>query len=237
MQDSISIQGKREEYIRQLDKTSDNEVVKSLSENLFALDLTLYSSNYTFDSILYNAFAASSLDSDISLHPSQMEILEIIKNNSASIISAPTSFGKTFCIFEYIYREKPNTVVLIVPTLALIDEYKRKIIKTYKEEFSQYKIYTTISKEKDYDFNKKNIFILTHDKIVQDNTYEIFKSIDFLAIDEIYKLEKKENDDTSIDYDFLIGNLILNADEFTPNGGTIDLVYKTSKVNRKKVRN
>lgn len=42
---------------------------------------------------------------------------------------------------------------------------------------------------------------------------------------------------TSIDYDFLIGNLILNADEFTPNGGTIDLVYKTSKVNRKKVRN
>ena len=161
MQDSISIQGKREEYIRQLDKTSDNEVVKSLSENLFALDLTLYSSNYTFDSILYNAFAASSLDSDISLHPSQMEILEIIKNNSASIISAPTSFGKTFCIFEYIYREKPNTVVLIVPTLALIDEYKRKIIKTYKEEFSQYKIYTTISKEKDYDFNKKNIFILT----------------------------------------------------------------------------
>lgn len=195
MQDSISIQEKREEYIRQLDKTSDNEVVKSLSENLFALDLTLYSSNYTFDSILYNAFAASSLDSDISLHPSQMEILEIIKNNSASIISAPTSFGKTFCIFEYIYREKPNTVVLIVPTLALIDEYKRKIIKTYKEEFSQYKIYTTISKEKDYDFNKKNIFILTHDKIVQDNTYEIFKSIDFLAIDEIYKLEKKENDD------------------------------------------
>ena len=33
----------------------------------------------------------------------------------------------------------------------------------------------------------------------------------------------------TIDYDFLSGNLILNANEFTPNGGTIDLVYKTSK--------
>ena len=33
----------------------------------------------------------------------------------------------------------------------------------------------------------------------------------------------------TIDYDFLSGNLILNAKEFTPNGGTIDLVYKTSK--------
>ena len=129
MQDNISLQEKREEYIKQLDKTSDNNIVKSLSDNLFALDLTLYSSDYTFDSILYNAFATSSLDNSISLHPSQMEILEIIKNNDASIISAPTSFGKTFCIFEYIYRVKPNTVVLIVPTLALIDEYKRKIIK------------------------------------------------------------------------------------------------------------
>ena len=33
----------------------------------------------------------------------------------------------------------------------------------------------------------------------------------------------------TIDYDSLSGNLILNAKEFTPNGGTIDLVYKTSK--------
>ena len=33
----------------------------------------------------------------------------------------------------------------------------------------------------------------------------------------------------SIDYDFLSGNLVLNADEFQPNGGTIDLVYKTSR--------
>ena len=33
----------------------------------------------------------------------------------------------------------------------------------------------------------------------------------------------------SIDYDFLSGNLILNADEFQPNGGTLDLVYKTSR--------
>ena len=195
MPDNISIQSKREEYIKMLDETSDVNIVENISEDLFALDLTLYSKNYTFNSILYNSLATSCLDEKISLHPSQQEILGIIENNNACIISAPTSFGKTFCIFEYIYRFKPQMIVLIVPTLALIDEYKRKIIRHYKDKFSDYKIYTTISKEKNYDFNTNNIFILTHDKIVQDNTYEIFEHIDFLAIDEIYKLEKKDNDD------------------------------------------
>ena len=233
MQDNISLQEKREEYIKQLDKTSDNNIVKSLSDNLFALDLTLYSSDYTFDSILYNAFATSSLDNSISLHPSQMEILEIIKNNDASIISAPISFGKTFCIFEYIYRVKPNTVVLIVPTLALIDEYKRKIIKTYKNEFNQYKIYTSISKEKDYDFTKKNIFILTHDKIVQDNTYEIFTNIDFLAIDEIYKLEKKDNDDRVLVLNMAYYYLSLVAKKYVLLAPFIDNVANTDILDKK----
>ena len=195
MQGNKSIQAIREEYIKILDSTSDVNVVESLSEDLFALDLTLYSKNYNFNSILYNALATSCLDDRISLHPFQQEILGVIENNDACIISAPTSFGKTFCLFEYIYKFKPKLVVLIVPTLALIDEYKRKIIKTYKDRFLDYKIYTTISKDRDYDLTSKSIFILTHDKIVQDNTYEIFKSIDFLGIDEIYKLEKKDNDD------------------------------------------
>lgn len=195
MHDKIELQSKREEYIKILDNTSDVNDVKSISEDLFALDLTLYSQDYTFDSTLYNALATSHLDENISLHPAQMEIINLIEENDATIISAPTSFGKTFCIFEYIYKFKPNLVVLIVPTLALIDEYKRKIINVYKNKFIDYKIYTTISKDKEYKFNEKNIFILTHDKIVQESTYEIFKNIDFLAIDEIYKLEKKDNDD------------------------------------------
>ena len=191
----MTIQELREKYIYRLDKTSDSREVEYISEDLFSLDLTMYSKKKNLNSILYNALAASSLDDSISLHPAQMEILNIIENNNASIISAPTSFGKTFCIFEYVNKFKPKTVVLVVPTLALIDEYKTKIINKYRENFAEYKIYTTISRDKEYDFSKNIMFILTHDKIVQDNTYEILEEIDFLAIDEIYKLERKENDD------------------------------------------
>ena len=74
----------------------------------------------------------SEIDENISMHPEQLQIVSKINENAATIISAPTSFGKTFCIFEYIVKYKPKNVVLIVPTLALVDEYFKKIIKSIK---------------------------------------------------------------------------------------------------------
>ncbi len=190
------IQKIRDEYIRILDN-SDNSTMKAkeMAEDLFALDLTVYSKNNSFDSILYNALSISKLDENVSLHPEQLKILEEIEKNEALIVSAPTSFGKTFCIFEYIIRYKPNNIVLIVPTLALVDEYRKKIIKRYRDKFQEYKIYSNIDEEKQYDFTKKNIFILTHDRVVQEMSYTLIEKIDFLVIDEVYKLEKDLNND------------------------------------------
>lgn len=111
------------------------------------------------------------------------------------IVSAPTSFGKTFCIFEYIVRYEPKNIVLIVPTLALIDEYLKKIVKKYKNKFSKYKVHTTLDLEKKYNFNEKNIFILTHDRIVQEDLGSVLKEIDFLVIDEVYNLKKDIDND------------------------------------------
>lgn len=140
-------------------------------------------------SIMYNALSVSSIDSGISLHPDQLEILRQIINNNALIISAPTSFGKTFCIFEYIARYHPYNVVLIVPTLALVDEYMKKIIKRYAHSFAGYSVHTNLDPLAEYDFTKKNIFILTHDRVIQPEAFSTLDAIDFLVIDEVYKLE------------------------------------------------
>lgn len=186
----------RDKYIREIDNASNKTArVKELAEDLFNLDLTVYSNNYSFKSIIYNAFAISEIDSNIAMHPEQLQIVSMIKENAASIISAPTSFGKTFCIFEYIVKYKPKNVVLIVPTLALVDEYFKKIIKKYKNKFSEYKIHTSISEDKIYNFNKNNIFILTHDRVVQETSYQIMEEIDFLVIDEVYKLETDKSNE------------------------------------------
>lgn len=191
-----NLQDIRERYIKAIEK-SDNKtrITKALSESLFNVDLTVYSKNFTFKSAVYNAFATCILDDSISLHPEQHKILDLIKHNKGFIFSAPTSFGKTFIIFEYIARNKPSNIVLVVPTLALVDEYKKRIIKKYKDIFDQYKVHTSITEDSEFDFDEKNIFILTHDRVVEKTSYLAIKKINFLVIDEVYKLKKNELDD------------------------------------------
>ncbi|WP_158438494.1 DEAD/DEAH box helicase [Mycoplasma yeatsii] len=151
----------------------------------------MYSKNYSFQSAVYGGFFSSKIKKDIALHPEQINVLNLLKKEKAIILSAPTSFGKTFIIFEYIVRNKPENVVIVVPTLALVDEYKIKILREYKDSFSEYKVFTHINLEKDYSKTKYKIFILTHDKVVIDyKVASIFKEIDFLVIDEVYKLKK-----------------------------------------------
>lgn len=186
----------REQCINYLaESTNSTEAAKEIADKLFALDLTVYSKDFTFDSLLYNSFAQSQLDDNVSMHPEQIQILNEINNHDALIVSAPTSFGKTFCVFEYIAREKPQNIVLIVPTLALVDEYIKKIIRKYSMYFNSYKVHTQLDEEGKYDFSNRNIFILTHDRVVQDELYKLIKSIDLLVIDEVYKLETDASDD------------------------------------------
>ena len=68
----------RDKYIREIDNASNKtEKAKELAEDLFNLDLTVYSNNYSFKSIIYNAFAISEIDSNIAMHPEQLQIVSM----------------------------------------------------------------------------------------------------------------------------------------------------------------
>ena len=130
------IQHYREQVIKEINEAENKtQYIEKNAEAIYALGLTMYSSVFSLDSAIYNGFSLSELDERISLHPEQIQVLERIEKNRGLIFSAPTSFGKTFVIFEYIARFRPKNVVLVVPTLALIDEYKRKIINQYRKVF------------------------------------------------------------------------------------------------------
>ena len=74
------IQEYREEYIRELDRREDKtDFAKNNSSSLYSLGLTMYSQNYSFDSLVYNAFAKSELDDKIALHPEQRNVLALIE--------------------------------------------------------------------------------------------------------------------------------------------------------------
>lgn len=52
------------------------------------------------------------------------------------LLSAPTSFGKTFIALEYMARATFSNIVFVVPTLALMNELSSKIRKSLEKNIT-----------------------------------------------------------------------------------------------------
>ena len=112
------------------------------------------------------------------LHREQSYLLKELLDGKNIAVSAPTSFGKSFVIDAFISLRHPQNVVIIVPTIALTDETRRRL---YKKFANQYKIITT----QDVELGEKNIFIFPQERAV--GYINKINSIDILIIDEFYK--------------------------------------------------
>ncbi|APH14059.1 DEAD/DEAH box helicase family protein [Clostridium sporogenes] len=134
------------------------------------------------------------------LHEEQKNILDIIKKRKNLIVSAPTSFGKSLLIEEIISSKQYNNVVIIQPTLALLDETRRKL-KKYK---NYYKIIVRTTQKQSLD--KGNIFLLTAERVME---YKNLPKIDYFILDEFYKISAKRDDERSDALNNAI-NLLIN---------------------------
>lgn len=122
------------------------------------------------------------------LHSAQSKVLKRLLAGDDIALSAPTSFGKSFIIDAFISIRKPDNVVIIVPTIALADETRRRI----EHKFSDiYKIITTT----DATLEDRNILILP-----QERSFAYIgklESIDMLIVDEFYKASSSFDDSRS----------------------------------------
>lgn len=121
------------------------------------------------------------------LHQEQLLISNKLSNKNL-IVSAPTSFGKSLLIEEVVASKKYKNIIIIQPTLALLDETRLKL-KKYRQD---YKIIVRTSQK--YTEEKGNLFLLTSERVLE---YDIFPHIDFLVIDEFYKLSASRDDERS----------------------------------------
>jgi hypothetical protein len=137
------------------------------------------------DRIAFEFHRPLNMADDFVFHREQAEVYRRLLAGDSVILSAPTSFGKSRIIDAVIATEKFDQVAVIVPTLALIDETRRRL-----SEFSdRYKIVSHLSQKP----HKKNIFIFTAERAV---AYKDFPKIQFFVIDEFYKINAFKEDDT-----------------------------------------
>lgn len=125
----------------------------------------------------------------IYLHEEQLSISIDLQSNKSIVVSAPTSFGKSLLIEEIVSSQLYKQLVIIQPTLALLDETRKKLLK-YKDK---YKIIVSTAQEPDN--NLGNVFLFTAERVVE---YDKFTKIEFFVIDEFYKLSIERDDDRAI---------------------------------------
>jgi hypothetical protein len=121
-------------------------------------------------------------------HDEQREIAEAVFAKENIVVSAPTSFGKSLLIEEVVASKMFSNIVIIQPTLALLDETRRKLGK-YQPH---YKLILRTSQEAQT--SKGTIFLLTAERV---NEYRDFPTIDFVIVDEFYKLSARRDDERS----------------------------------------
>lgn len=176
----------RNELIKLLDYLDKHKVPYNSLINHLIRQLGLYpyirgNSASWEDRFAYEAFKVDVGDKSLTLHREQSKLLRLLLEGKNLAISAPTSFGKSFVIDAFIAIKRPKNIVIIVPTIALTDETRRRI---YKKFSSEYKIITT----SDVEISDKNIFIFPQERAI--SYANKLNAIDMLIIDEFYKASK-----------------------------------------------
>lgn len=123
------------------------------------------------------------LDDGITFHRVQAEVYRELLDGRSVILSAPTSFGKSLIIDAMIATGRYNNIVVVVPTIALIDETRRRLAR-FRDKF---KVITHPTQPP----VDRNIFVYTQERVVEGLGDQ---PVDFFVIDEFYKLHPASDD-------------------------------------------
>lgn len=144
------------------------------------------------DSIVFQNEAIYSLhrtSSGILLDAKQIQIIDSFQEYRRLLVSAPTSFGKTFILREVIFQNytRFKNIILVFPTVSLLNENVLEFNNFIRQHNLDYKIINTTQKAINY--NDRNIFIFTPERVLQLLNEHPGLYIDFFFMDEVYKID------------------------------------------------
>ncbi|MCX8492177.1 MAG: DEAD/DEAH box helicase [Cyclobacteriaceae bacterium] len=151
----------------------------------------------------------------IVLHIEQIKALNKLLEGKNVILSAPTSFGKSALIDILLLLKDYDRVAIIVPTIALLDEVRRRLLRNFRGK------YQIISHHSEKIESEKYIFVGTQERIL--NRKDL-KKFDFVVVDEFYKLDPDRGDERCSALNAAVYKLIKGNTQFFFIGPNIDEV-------------
>jgi hypothetical protein len=149
------------------------------------------------DQIAYEVHRPDNMEPEITFHRPQAEVYWTVLEGENVVLSAPTSFGKSLIIDAIVASGRFKNILIVVPTIALIDETRKRLAKRFRGKF---KVITHGSQAK----ADRNIFVATQERVLQDSFGD---DIDFFIIDEFYKLSPRRGED---DRSSLLNQVVYN---------------------------
>jgi hypothetical protein len=149
-------------------------------------------------------------DEGLIFHRVQAKVFRHLLDGESIVLSAPTSFGKSALIDALIESGQFENIVIVVPTIALIDETRRRL--AYLKE--THKIITHATQE----LVRRNIFILTQERAVD---FPNLPDIDLFVLDEFYKLDPRGDEQRAMTLNLAFYKLMKKAQQFYLLGPSI----------------
>lgn len=138
---------------------------------------------------VFEAFKVDSGDkAERVMHREQSDVLRRLLDGESLAVSAPTSFGKTFIVDAFIATARPANAMIIVPTIALMDEVRRRLHRKFGRD---YKVITTTGAT----LAAKNLFVFPQERAIA--YADILESLDILVVDEFYKASSSFDENRS----------------------------------------
>jgi hypothetical protein len=160
--------------------------------------------------------ASVNLGRRVVLHKEQIAALNILLAGKNLILSAPTSFGKSLLIDVLLTTGRYNRVAIILPTIALLDEFRKRLISRFGQKYQIIMHHSEPRGDGD-----KVIYLGTQERLL--NRSDIGK-LDILVVDEFYKLDPNRNDDRSITLNAAVYSLLRKSSQFFFLGPNIERV-------------
>lgn len=189
-------------------------VIQTLLRNVGLFPYLDFKKAGVADQLAGEAHRPYAMPTNIVFTAKQAEVYRELMAGRSVVLSAPTSFGKSLIIDAVIATHKHRNIVVVVPTLALVDETRRRLLK-FRDH---YKVITHLSQEP----ADRNIFVHTQERVVENSH---IKDVDFFVIDEFYKLqieESAEGDERAVLLNHAFYRLAKRAKQFYMLGPSIN---------------